>query len=57
MEERVLEVGGRHNQSDRSNIHSTHWEKNQSHEVDDFRVPWDKIKEDGENKKEEKGKP
>jgi hypothetical protein len=47
---------GRHNQGDRSNLHCTRCKKNGSHEVDDCRVPWDKIKEDIHNKKEDKGK-
>jgi hypothetical protein len=31
--------------------------KNGSHEIDDYRVPWDKIKEYKHNKKNDKGKP
>jgi hypothetical protein len=48
--------GGRHNQGDSSNLHCTRCKKNGSHEADDCRVPWDKIKEDRQNKKEDKGK-
>jgi hypothetical protein len=56
VEERLSEAGGRHNQGDRSNLHCTRCKKNGSHEADDCRVPWDKIKEDRHNKKEDKGK-
>jgi hypothetical protein len=49
--------GVRHNQGDRSNLHCTRCKKNGSHKVDDYRVPWDKIKQDRQNKKEDKGKP
>jgi hypothetical protein len=56
MEEILSKVGGRHNQGDRSNLHSTQCKRNGSHEVDDYRVPWEKIKEDKHNKKEDKGK-
>ena len=57
VEERVSKAGGRHNQGDRSNLHCSRCEKNGSHEANDCRVSWDKIKEDIHNKKEDKGKP
>jgi hypothetical protein len=48
--------GGRHNQGDRSNLHCTHCKNNGSHEANDCRVPWEKIKEDIHNKKRTKVK-
>jgi hypothetical protein len=41
---------------DSSNLHCTCCKKNGSHEAYDYMVPWDMIKEDRENKKEDKGK-
>jgi hypothetical protein len=56
VEEILSGVGGRHNQGDRSNLHCTHCKKNGSYEANDCRVPWDKIKKEKHNKKEDKGK-
>ena len=57
MEENFSEVGEeRHNQGDRSNLHYTRCKKNGSHEENDCKFLWDKIKEDKQNKKEDIGK-
>jgi hypothetical protein len=57
MKERVAKAGGRHNQGDRSKLHCTRCKNNGSHEADDCKFPWDKMKEDRPNKKQDKGKP
>jgi hypothetical protein len=45
LEERILEVGSRHNQGERSDLHRVHCGKNGSHEAKTCRIPWEKIKD------------
>jgi hypothetical protein len=45
-----------HNPCDISNLYCARYRRNGSHEANDCRVPWEKIKEDIWNQKEDKGK-
>jgi hypothetical protein len=47
--------GGWHNPHERSNLHCTSCGRNGSHEANDYRFPWEKIK-DKKNHKEDRGK-
>jgi hypothetical protein len=51
VEERLPKVGGKHNQGERYKIYYTHCGNNVSHEANDCRFPWEKIKEDIQNHK------
>jgi hypothetical protein len=46
MERSISEVGGRHNQGERSDLHYVHCDKN-GHDAKTCRIPWEKIKEKG----------